>query len=128
MSWLLVVAPTAGIELLLNSRVLGVTATCVRVADKEGRETEIPSRACVWSTGIGMHPLVSQLKAAFPGVQTHNRCVWFVPHTTMDHRVSDWPAWTFRLACMWADNSPLATSTANLSEQTLAFTSVQQTV
>jgi NADH dehydrogenase FAD-containing subunit len=63
----------AGIELLLRSRVLGVTEQSVKVADKEGREADIPFGACVWSTGIGMHPLVKQLKAAFPAEQTHNR-------------------------------------------------------
>lgn len=63
-----------GIELLLNSRVLGVGEKSVKVADKEGKEADIPFGACVWSTGIGMHPLIKQLKTAFPAVQTHNRC------------------------------------------------------
>jgi hypothetical protein len=67
--------PATGIELLLNSRVLGVQQKSVKVADKSGQETDIPFGACVWSTGIGMHPLIKQLKEAFPAVQTHNRWV-----------------------------------------------------
>jgi NADH dehydrogenase FAD-containing subunit len=64
-----------GIELLVNSRVLSVESGSVKVADKHGSETDIPFGACVWSTGIGMHPLIQQIQQAFPGVQTHNRCV-----------------------------------------------------
>lgn len=64
----------AGIELLLHSRVLSVSDRSCKVADKDGIETEIPCGACVWSTGIGMHPLVQQVKSAFPDEQTHNRC------------------------------------------------------
>jgi len=64
-----------GIELLLNTRVLSVSDKSVKIADKSGQECEVPHGACVWSTGIGMHPLTSQIKAAFPAVQTHNRSV-----------------------------------------------------
>jgi hypothetical protein len=62
-----------GIELLLSSRVLGVEQKSVKVSDKSGQETDIPFGACVWSTGISMHPLIKQLMQAFPAVQTHNR-------------------------------------------------------
>jgi hypothetical protein len=63
----------AGIELLLNSRVLGVSDKSVKVANKVDQEADIPFGACVWATGLGMHPLVHQLKSAFPAVQSHSR-------------------------------------------------------
>ena len=72
----------AGIELVLNSRVLAVKGDgtgkgFVRVAGTDGTETDIPFGACVWATGVAMHPLVKQLQAKLPaGAQTHFRsCV-----------------------------------------------------
>jgi hypothetical protein len=64
----------AGIELVLNSRVMSVRDGYVTVANKNKEEYEIPFGACVWATGIAMHPLVQELQAAFPQEQNHFRC------------------------------------------------------
>jgi NADH dehydrogenase FAD-containing subunit len=75
-----------------------VTEQSVKVADKDGREADIPFGACVWSTGIGMHPLVNQLKDAFPAVQTHNRYgghIWLETfhRQFLFQRLCEEPAW-----------------------------------
>eukprot|EP00775_Hariotina_reticulata_P004476 gene4476-4730_t len=62
-----------GIELVLNSRVMSVRDGYVKVANKNKEEYEIPFGACVWATGIAMHPLVKELQAAFPQEQNHFR-------------------------------------------------------
>lgn len=65
-----------GIELVLNSRVQSVGSEAVTVVDKEGVATELPFGACVWATGIAMHPLIKQLQTRLPeGAQTHFRSV-----------------------------------------------------
>jgi len=63
----------AGIELVLNSRVVSVRDGHVSVVNKAGAETEIAFGACVWATGIAMNPLVKDLQQAFPESQTHFR-------------------------------------------------------
>ena len=55
-----------GIELVLNSRVKAVGADAVTVVDKQDREFQIPFGACVWATGVAMHPLVRQLSQKLP--------------------------------------------------------------
>lgn len=51
----------SGIKLVLNSRVKGVELDSVTVVDKDGGESSIPFGACVWATGIAMHPVVKLL-------------------------------------------------------------------
>ena len=52
-----------GIELVLNSRVTGVRKCEVDVVNAKTNATEvIPFGACVWSTGVAMHPLVKKLQ------------------------------------------------------------------
>ncbi len=52
----------AGIELVLNSKVQAVRKNVVCVSNADGSVREIPFGACVWATGVAMHPLVKQLK------------------------------------------------------------------
>lgn len=53
-----------GIELVLNSRVAAVRKGEVDVFSTATGSTEvIPFGACVWSTGVAMHPLVKKLQA-----------------------------------------------------------------
>lgn len=52
----------AGIELVLNSKVQAVRKNVVCVSNADGSTREIPFGACVWATGVAMHPLVKQLK------------------------------------------------------------------
>ena len=50
-------------EVCLNSRVVAVEEGRLRIADMDsGGERAIPFGACVWSTGIKMHPLCEGLK------------------------------------------------------------------
>jgi len=75
----------SGIELILNSRVLevcgqGTGKGFVRVKGPDGKEREIDFGACVWSTGVAMHPLVKQLQPKLAsGAQTHFRSVVTTP-------------------------------------------------
>ena len=56
-----------GIELVLNSRVTGVRKGEVDVVNAKTNTSEvIPFGACVWSTGVAMHPLVKKLQACPP--------------------------------------------------------------
>jgi NADH:ubiquinone reductase (non-electrogenic) len=65
-----------GIDLILNTRVSAVGSDAVTIVDKDGKESEIPFGACVWATGVAMHPLVKQLQERLPeGAQTHFRSV-----------------------------------------------------
>ena len=48
---------------MLNSRVASVERGAVTVVDTVRNKTEqIPFGACVWATGVAMHPLVKQLQ------------------------------------------------------------------
>ena len=61
----LVPACREGIDLVLNSRVASVSKGCVSVVDmKQNKTGEIPFGACVWATGVAMHPLVKQLQVS----------------------------------------------------------------
>lgn len=65
-----------GIELVLNSRVQAISSDSVTTVDKEGHTMNIPYGACVWATGIAMHPLIKQLQDKLPeGTQTHFRSI-----------------------------------------------------
>lgn len=55
----------SGIELVLNSKVQAVSRNAVEV-DTNGVKTTIPFGACVWSTGVAMHPLVKGLQVPAP--------------------------------------------------------------
>ena len=69
----------AGIDVILNSRVLelrgeGTGKGYVRVQAADGTVDDVPFGACVWATGVAMHPLVQQLQKKLPdGAQTHFR-------------------------------------------------------
>ncbi|GAB4815644.1 hypothetical protein N2152v2_002690 [Parachlorella kessleri] len=65
-----------GIELVLSSRVTGVSDSSVSILGKEGAATELPFGACVWATGVAMNPLIKSLQAKLPeGSQTHFRSI-----------------------------------------------------
>ena len=65
-----------GIQLILNTRVSAVGADAVSIVDKANNVSEVPFGACVWATGVAMHPLVKQLQERLPeGSQTHFRSV-----------------------------------------------------
>lgn len=65
-----------GIELILNSRVQGVSEDRVTVVNNDGETTELSFGACVWATGLAMHPLIKQLQQRLPeGNQNHFRSV-----------------------------------------------------
>lgn len=69
----------AGIDTILGARVLevigeGTGKGYVRVQGADGQQTDISFGACVWATGVAMHPLVKQLASKLPaGTQTHFR-------------------------------------------------------
>lgn len=67
----------SGIECVLNTRVAAVRqgeVTLVNSLTKE--ETIVPFGACVWATGVAMHPLVKQLAGRLPeGSQGHFRSI-----------------------------------------------------
>lgn len=44
----------------------GVAPDAVTVVNKEGNEYEIPFGACVWATGVAMHPVVKLLADKLP--------------------------------------------------------------
>ncbi|KAL4519751.1 hypothetical protein Ndes2526B_g01679 [Nannochloris sp. 'desiccata'] len=55
-----------GIDLVLNSRVQGVTSDSVTVVDNDGNVTELPFGACVWATvffALGDAATIEQQKA-----------------------------------------------------------------
>lgn len=52
----------SGIELVLNSKVQSVAKNTVSVAGPGGQVVNIPFGACVWATGVAMHPLIRQLQ------------------------------------------------------------------
>jgi hypothetical protein len=55
--------PRSGIELVLNSKVEAVEKGSVTVVNSlTGEREQIPFGACVWATGVAMHPLIKQLQ------------------------------------------------------------------
>ncbi|KAL3146637.1 tubulin alpha 1 [Trebouxia sp. C0010 RCD-2024] len=64
------------IDLILNTKVKAVQRHSVTVSDASGVESEIPFGACVWATGVAMHPFIKQLQERLPaGSQTHFRSI-----------------------------------------------------
>ena len=51
-----------GIELVLSSRVTGVSESSVSILGKEGAASELRFGACVWATGVAMNPLIKSLQ------------------------------------------------------------------
>ena len=51
-----------GIELILNTKVKAVQRHSVTVSDTSGVERDIPFGACVWATGVAMHPVIKQAR------------------------------------------------------------------
>ncbi|KAF9924258.1 hypothetical protein FBU30_005731 [Linnemannia zychae] len=55
------------INVFTNSRVVRVNPTTVVYKDKDsGKQYEVPFGVCLWSTGVGMTPLVKTLVAKLP--------------------------------------------------------------
>ena len=52
----------AGIEAMVNSKVQAVKRGAVVVRKADGTDEEVPFGACVWSTGVAIHPLMKQLQ------------------------------------------------------------------
>lgn len=71
-----------GINLVFNSRVAAVDKEQVTVVNNLTKEEyTIPFGACVWSTGVAMHPLLKQLQERMPeGTQTHFRSIVTDPY------------------------------------------------
>ncbi|KAL3151414.1 tubulin alpha 1 [Trebouxia sp. C0009 RCD-2024] len=64
-----------GVELLINTKVESINADELTLKGKEGSQT-VPYGACVWATGVSMHPLTAHLQQQMPeGTQTHNRSI-----------------------------------------------------
>ena len=51
------------IDLILNTKVKAVQRQSVTVSDASG-ERDIPFGACVWATGVAMHPVIRQASAS----------------------------------------------------------------
>jgi NADH:ubiquinone reductase (non-electrogenic) len=71
-----------GINLVFNSRVAAVDKEQVTVINNLTKEEyTIPFGACVWSTGVAMHPLLKQLQQSMSeGTQTHFRSIVTDPY------------------------------------------------
>ncbi|KAF9366439.1 hypothetical protein BGX34_002714 [Mortierella sp. NVP85] len=62
------------INVITNARVVKVNPTSVVYKDKaSGKEVEAPFGVCLWSTGVGMTPLVKALVAKLPEGSQCNR-------------------------------------------------------
>ena len=58
---------------MLNSRVASVSKNVVTVVDAKKNETsDIPFGACVWATGVAMHPLIKQLQVRVKVCMCHH--------------------------------------------------------
>ena len=66
------------IDLILNTKVKAVQRHSVTVSDGAGQEREIPFGACVWATGVAMHPVIKQASCALYPHQV-------VPFSPTDH-------------------------------------------
>jgi NADH dehydrogenase len=65
------------INVITNSRVVKVNPTSVVYKDKEtGNEREAHFGVCLWSTGVGMTPLVKSLVTKLPtGSQSNKHAI-----------------------------------------------------
>lgn len=66
-----------GVEVLINTKVESIdhdTLTLVRQDKEEKHSQTVAYGACVWATGVAMHPLTKHLQEAMPpGTQSHSR-------------------------------------------------------
>lgn len=60
------------IDLILNTKVKAVQRHSVTVSDAQGTEREIPFGACVWATGVAMHPVIKHVGCCMTRGQTLN--------------------------------------------------------
>lgn len=64
-------------EVLINTKVESITPDALTLVKQGGGEEEsqtVAYGACVWATGVAMHPLTKHLQEAMPeGTQSHNR-------------------------------------------------------
>ena len=72
----------SGIQLVLNSKVQSVARNSVQI-NTNGKISTIAFGACVWSTGVAMHPLVKQLQVRSSIVSAQVReglhsCILFI--------------------------------------------------
>ncbi|KAG0255143.1 hypothetical protein DFQ27_006412 [Actinomortierella ambigua] len=70
------------IDVRTDSRVVKVTDKTVIYKDKKtGQEHEVPFGVCLWSTGVGMTPLVKHLVSKLPsGSQTNRHAIQVDPY------------------------------------------------
>ncbi len=72
------VACRNGVEVLINTKVESIDAdalTLVSQGKEEKHSQTVAYGACVWATGVAMHPLTQHLQEAMPpGTQSHSRC------------------------------------------------------
>lgn len=62
------------INVVTNSRVVKVNPTSVVYKDKStGKQEEVPFGVCLWSTGVGMTPLVKSLVLKLPEGSQQNK-------------------------------------------------------
>lgn len=60
--------------MVTNSRVVKVNPTSVVYKDKStGKQEEVPFGVCLWSTGVGMTPLVKSLVQKLPAGSQSNK-------------------------------------------------------
>lgn len=68
-----------GVEVLINTKVESITPDALTLVKQGGGEEEsqtVAYGACVWATGVAMHPLTKHLQEAMPeGTQSHNRSI-----------------------------------------------------
>ena len=64
-----------GVELLINTKVESIDADVLTLKQQgQGGSRTVPYGACVWATGVSMHPLTRHLQEQMsPGSQTHSR-------------------------------------------------------
>ena len=67
-----------GVEVLINTKVESIDAdalTLVSQGNEQKHSQTVAYGACVWATGVAMHPLTQHLQQAMPpGTQSHSRC------------------------------------------------------
>ncbi|KAA6425152.1 MAG: hypothetical protein FRX49_04647 [Trebouxia sp. A1-2] len=68
-----------GVEVLINTKVESIDAdalTLVSQGKEEKHSQTVAYGACVWATGVAMHPLTQHLQQAMPpGTQSHSRSI-----------------------------------------------------
>ncbi|DBA82616.1 TPA: tubulin alpha 1, variant 2 [Trebouxia sp. C0004] len=68
-----------GVEVLINTKVESIDADALTLVSqgKEDKHSQtVAYGACVWATGVAMHPLTQHLQQAMPpGTQSHSRSI-----------------------------------------------------